>query len=590
MLARDLDFNDLVRFDPEQGTITFCTKRAVLVQADAMGALRKELADTVGIEVAKVILTRYGYSCGQDDAKDLGPHMVTAGDAEYVLAGPRLHMFEGVALVQPQRVESDPERGHYFMSGTWHGSYEAEQHLRLFGRSDGPACWTLAGYASGFSSVVFKTPMICIEDSCLARGDSHCSWRLIPAESCGPELDEYRQRFAPLNIRERLNLLEQKIDERTGALAASESRYRDLVDNLPEMVFSLDAEGRMVHLNLAGRTRLGLKAEDFAVPLPQLMSLGDRRRVARFLKQVGAKRAAGKLEVTLCSATGDDFPVQLQISPVMDGTRIAGFRGLAVDLTSRQARERELAAYAHSLEDRLAQASRLAGLGQFASGIAHEINNPMGLISGYAEELLDSLDELGELPQFAKLKKGLATIQEQAYRCKYITRNLLSFAREQAVNPEPTDFVDLVRGKIAFVAERAVNRRIDIELKVVGDLPMVRVDPVLCGQVLLNLLKNATEAMRGKGHILVTLTRRRERLLVEVADSGPGLPPDVLDKVFDPFFTTKGPNQGTGLGLSICYGIVRSLGGSISCGNRPQGGAWFRISLPLNSTARGAAP
>src|SRR5690606_21167776 len=109
-----------------------------------------------------------------------------------------------------------------------------EQHLRLFGPAHGPACWTLAGYASGFISFVTGTPMICIEDACLAAGDPHCRWRLVPAGSCGPELDDYRRRFVPLNIRERLNLLEQKVAERTSELAASESRYRDLVDDLPE--------------------------------------------------------------------------------------------------------------------------------------------------------------------------------------------------------------------------------------------------------------------------------------------------------------------------------------------------------------------
>ncbi len=587
MLAREFDFDDLVRFDPERGRIRFGTKRAVLVQADAMGALRKELIDTLGVETARVILTRYGYSCGYDDARHLAPHMTRADDAQYVLTGPRLHMFEGVAVVLPTEIKVDPETNTYFMAGTWRDTYEAEQHLRLFGPSDGPVCWSVAGYASGFSSFVFKKQMICIEDTCTGRGDPHCSWRLIPADGCGAELDDYRKRFVPLNIQAQLNILEQKVAERTCALAASESRYRDLVDNLPEMVFSLDGEGRLVHLNRAGRQRLGLEVAEPTVPLARLMSLRDRRRVARFLRQVATRRSSSKLEVMLRSAAGEEFPVQLQINPVLDGERLAGFRGLALDIATSQARERKLAAYAHSLESQLAQASRLAGLGQFASGIAHEINNPMGLISGYAEELLDSLEDVADTPEMNKLRKGLATIQEQAYRCKYITQNLLSFAREQVVNPEPTDFADLVRDKIAFFAERAANRNVRIRLRIEPNLPTVRIDPVLCGQVLLNLLKNSAEAMNGQGAIDVGLSRHREQLRLEVADSGPGLPAEVMDKVFDPFFTTKGPNHGTGLGLSICYGIVRSLGGTITYGNGAEGGAWFRVNLPL-ATRTGA--
>jgi signal transduction histidine kinase len=86
----------------------------------------------------------------------------------------------------------------------------------------------------------------------------------------------------------------------------------------------------------------------------------------------------------------------------------------------------------------------------------------------------------------------------------------------------------------------------------------------------------------------VALTRFRERIRLEVIDNGPGLPPGIIDRVFDPFFTTKDPNQGTGLGLSICYGIARALDGNITCGNRPESGAWFRVSLPINRTRKGA--
>jgi PAS domain S-box-containing protein len=584
MLARDLRFSDFVRFDPDQGKIDFCGRRAVLVQADAMGALRKELVDTLGVEIAKVILSRYGYSCGWGDARDLAPHMAAQDDAEYVLAGPRLHGFEGVVLVRTTHLKVDHEGGHHEMAGTWAGSYEAEQHLRLFGPSAEPACWTVAGYASGYSSRVFNTPMICIEDRCVARGDPECSWRLVPAAEAKDE--RYRRLFMPLNLQAQINLLEQKVAERTSALTASESRYRDLVDNLSEVVFSLDPDGRLVHVNRAGLDRLGIRPSGKAVMLSRLMTRPHRHRVARFLRQVGESRQEGRLEVELCSAQGEEFPVQLQISPVIDGDVLAGFRGLALDISTTQARERQLAEYALSLESQLAQATRLAGLGQFASGLAHEINNPMGLISGYAEELLDLLSELPESAEAAKLRRGLATIQEQAYRCKYITQNVLSFARDQTVNLELTDLGQLVREKTAFFAGRADAKDLEISLSIAANLPPLLTDPILCGQILLNILKNAADAQGGRGKIKVSLTRYRERLRLEVADDGPGLPRDIMHKVFDPFFTTKDPNRGTGLGLSICYGIARSLGGSITCGNRPKGGAWFRVSLPMLPPSR----
>jgi PAS domain S-box-containing protein len=584
VLASELIPPNLVSFDPEKGQISFCGRRAVLIQADAMGALRKELIDTLGMDIAKIILTRFGFSCGQNDARHL--HAIMGEDAmsEFVMAGPRLHMMEGVVSVETHALLVDPATGHYDMSGIWRNSYEALQHVRLFGIVDEPMCWTVSGYASGFSSVAFDTPMVCIEDRCIGRGHDHCSWRLMAAANCGPELDEHRRLFMPLNLQEQINLLEQKVQQRTAALTASESRYRDLVDNLPEIIFSLDAEGQLVHLNRAGRQRLGLAGDERMVPLALLMTMPNRKRLVKFLRQVGDSRSEGRIELSLRSLRGEDIPAQMQISPVMNGDTLAGYRGLAIDISLRRARERKLTEYATSLESQLAQATRLAGLGQFASGIAHEINNPMGLISAYAEDLLDTLNE-GE-PDLARLKKGLATIQEQAYRCKYITQNVLSFARDQVVNMETTDVGALVRDKVAFFSERANVRTIDIRLEIAEGLSPLKTDPNLLGQVLLNLLKNASDAMNGVGHLSISLGRFRNRLRLEVADDGPGLPPGIMEKVFDPFFTTKEPDKGTGLGLSICFGIVRSLGGNITCGNRPTGGAWFRVSLPVPSLER----
>lgn len=581
MAARKVGFSDMIAFDPDAGTIAFLGLRVLLVQAHAMGALRKELIDTLGTDIAKVILTRFGYSCGWEDATHLRRKDPDSDPVDFVREGPRLHMAEGVARVTTNAVLFDPASGTYTMSGNWAMSYEAEQHVRLFGPASEPVCWTLAGYASGFSSVAFTTPMICIEDTCVGRGDPVCAWRLMPASACGPEHQEKRRLFAPLNLQEQLDLLERKVAARTMALSASEARYRDLVDNLPEIIFSLDPEARLVHLNLAGRERLGLDPGACAVPLADVATLAHRRRVIRVLQQVAESRSEGRVEVVLRSRDGPPMAAQMQIRPVYDGDTLSGFRGLAIDISARQAKEKRLAEYADTLKSQLATATRLAGLGQFASGLAHEINNPMGLISGYAEELLERLDSIADLPELRPVRDGLRTIQEQAYRCKFITQNVLSFAREQTVNLETTDVAALVREKIAFFCTRSSAQGIEVRLDLDERLPQMRTDPILLGQVLLNLLKNAADAMAGQGRLDVAARLNRGRMRIEVADTGPGLPAGAMEKCFDPFFTTKAPDQGSGLGLSICYGIVRSLDGTITCGNRRGGGAWFRVSLPL---------
>lgn len=706
MRSKELDFFTLLNVQPDKGLIEFCGRRAILIHADSMGALRKELVETLGADSAKVILTRYGFSCGYEDAGLLAGFMNPESMEDFVLGGPRVHTFAGIASVEPHIVEVDRERGHYMMSGYWRHSYEAEQHLRLFGQSNDSVCWTLAGYASGFASYVFNTDMICIEHECEGRGDDHCAWTLMNADERFPELAELRKYFQPLNIKAQINQLEGKVYERTRELEASEQRYRDLIEDLPGMVFALHASGRLLHLNKAGRSRLGVAPDEVSsLRLKDLVLAEHQERAGDFLKEIAATLGTAKLDVVMSDAEGRHFPVQLQIEPVFKDGKIVGYSGLAVDIASHREREQKLTEYASRLEHReqqiqeiindavyildlsghfsfvnarmadwlgvtvetalgrpcidfmprasalrlekdfrrrmcgnggvpfeivlkvggkaclleintavlsengtpsgvigvvrdittrremerqLAQANRLSALGQFASGIAHEINNPLGLVSGFAEEmqcLLEDMEGVDEHPDMLTLRQGLLTIQQQAYRCKHITENLLLFSRKQAAPLEPLDLTIFMRERLSSYHEVGLTKGLTVEFTAESDLPQMLTNPTLLDQVILNLLKNAHDAMQGKGNIKVTLRRDDMSIELEIADDGPGLPAGVVDHIFDPFFTTKPPGRGTGLGLSICYGIMADLHGKIVCGNCPEGGAWFRIILPLDELA-----
>lgn len=701
--AKELDFFSLLKVNPEQGFIEFCGRRAILIHTDAMGALRKELVETLGADSAKVILTRYGFSSGYEDASLLARHMDTESIENFVLSGPRVHMFSGIVEVETHVLEADRERGHYLMSGNWHRSYEAEQHLRLSGNSGDAGCWTVAGYASGFASYVFGTDMICIENDCEGRGDDHCTWKLMNADDRLPEHAELRKYFQPLDIKAQINKLEGKVSERTRELEASEQRYRDLIEDLPEMAFALHASGRLLQLNKAGRTRLGITPDKVAeLQLKDMVLPEYQEKATEFLNQIAASRMTTKIDVVMSSNDDRYFPVQIQVKPVLNDDKIVGYSGLAVDIAAHQERERKLTEYASRLEHReqqiqeiindavyildlnghfsfantrmaqllgvsaeaavgrpcvdfmprasalrlekdfrrrmrgsdgapfeivlnadgkaclleintavlfdngepsgvigvvrdistrremerqLAQANRLSALGQFASGIAHEINNPLGLVSGFAEEmqcLMEAIPGMERNPDFVTLRRGLTTIQEQAQRCKSITENLLLFSRKQAAPLEPLDLAVFLRERLASYREVGLTKGIGVGFEAASDLPQVPTNPILLDQVILNLLKNARDAMEGKGRIQVTLRRSGGNIELEFADDGPGLPPGIIDHIFDPFFTTKPPGRGTGLGLSICYGIMAELHGKIDCGNRPEGGAWFRIVLPLD--------
>ncbi|CAI09173.1 Hybrid sensor component of two-component regulation system [Aromatoleum aromaticum EbN1] len=704
MRADELDFFSLVELRPNEGAIEFCGRRAILLHTDAMGALRKELVETLGAEAAKVVLTRYGFSCGHEDAGLLAAYMHPDTIEQFVRGGPRTHMFAGIAEVETRSVEIDCERRRYRMGGFWRRSYEAEQHLRLFGRSHEAVCWTLAGYASGFASFVFQTDMICIEHECEGSGAERCSWTLMNADDCTPELAELRKYFQPLNIKDQIDGLETKVFERTRELEASEQRYRNLIEDLPEIVFALHLSGRLVQLNKAGRTRLGIdEAELPSLRLKDLVLPEYRAQASSFLKHSAQQRSVARLDVVMSDSAGNPFPVQLQVEPVIKGDKIVGYSGLALDVTAQHERERKLTEYAARLENReqqiqdiindavyildldgrlsfvntrmadllgvpadraigrrcgefmlhssalrlerdfrrrlaggpglpfeiaieapcgtncllevstavlltngkaegvigvarditarremerqLAQANRLSSLGQFASGIAHEINNPLGLVSGFAEELqslMEAIPNAAQIPDLEIIRDGLTTIQEQAQRCKAITDNLLLFSRRQSPPIEPVDVALYVQERFASYREVGLTRGLEITFDIEDRLPPVRTNPTLLDQVIQNLVKNARDAMNGAGPLRVELRSADDAVELGVLDEGAGLPAGVIDHVFDPFFTTKPPGRGTGLGLSICYGIMSELHGRITCGNRQEGGAWFRISLPYD--------
>src|SRR5215469_17813779 len=146
---------DLLRFDEAEGTIRWKHRRMLLFDADAMGLLRRELVDTLGLAAARRILTRFGYACGYRDALTSKELFDWQSDADWLAAGPRLHQMEGIVQARQLRLQMD--KGGGFLEGEteWRHSYEAEQHLKHIGQSDSPVCWTLTGYASGHSTAVF---------------------------------------------------------------------------------------------------------------------------------------------------------------------------------------------------------------------------------------------------------------------------------------------------------------------------------------------------------------------------------------------------------------------------------------------------
>jgi C4-dicarboxylate-specific signal transduction histidine kinase len=262
-------------------------------------------------------------------------------------------------------------------------------------------------------------------------------------------------------------------------------------------------------------------------------------------------------EVALVEATAD------QIGIALDNARL-------YSETRRQLDELKLA------QAQLIRAEKLSAVGELASGVAHEINNPLTTILGQAHLLLARPD----VSEY--LRERLTVISEETSRAARIVQNLLVFARHYPPERRPALLPDLVVRVLDLMAYQLEKDKVRT-LTQFDETPPVLVDEHQLQQVLLNLVQNAHHALakhRGERILTVRVRAPKEHAVIEVLDTGPGIASEALPRVFDPFFTTKPPGEGSGLGLSVSYGIVTEHGGRLRGENRPEGGAIFSIELP----------
>jgi DNA-binding NtrC family response regulator len=226
MRAEDLDLRELLTFDPKGGVMRFAGERILLFDAVALGILRRELIENLGRTAARGILTRFGYAHGRRVAENLKNGLPWASPAEWRAAGPRLHMLQGLVVVDqstPPSVTPAP-----FAEHLWHDSYEAEQHLLHLGQADEPVCWTLTGFASGYSSYVNGRDIYCIEDQCRGKGDAFCRLIARSKEDWGPEIEPHLAFYekacidsALEGVNAAIRAAEQRLRARRQALASA---------------------------------------------------------------------------------------------------------------------------------------------------------------------------------------------------------------------------------------------------------------------------------------------------------------------------------------------------------------------------------
>jgi two-component system NtrC family sensor kinase len=233
------------------------------------------------------------------------------------------------------------------------------------------------------------------------------------------------------------------------------------------------------------------------------------------------------------------------------------------------------------------RSAKLASIGELATGLAHEINNPLAIISAEQTNISDVIKDLNALPDREEtIIKSVERSKNQIQRCAGITRKMLQFGRNRETTLEATEIAPRLEEIVGLLRRRASVRNVDITITITEELPSVFIDPVELEQILVNLIHNSLDAMPDGGLIEIRAYKERNNVHLEVADNGTGIPPEELDRIFEPYFTTKPVGKGTGLGLSVCFGIVHSWGGRITAESKPGEGTTMHIILPIQDDNR----
>lgn len=374
------------------------------------------------------------------------------------------------------------------------------------------------------------------------------------------------------------------------ALRASEKKYRELIDSVPGIIDRWTPDGTLTFMNDYGLQFLGYKAEEI-IGKPWSNTLvpetdEDGRKLTELPREISANPDAYRInEHTCILKNGQKAWIRWSNVPIYDDNgRITEFLSIGLDMTDRHNLEKEH----QQLEQQLLQAQKMEALGVMAGGLAHDLNNMLVPVVGYAEILLmnETLDE--------ESRRSLEEILHSAERARKLIQQLMAFSRRKSLELREIELNDLASSMTAML-RRLVREDIELQIRP-ADFPVkVMADSGQLEQVLMNLVVNAVDAMPDGGTLTISVGRVLMREpevsahglshsgaygLLTVADSGTGISEEHLSKIFDPFFTTKQPGHGTGLGLAMVYSIIRQHEGTVTVQSTQGKGTTFRILIP----------
>jgi len=414
-----------------------------------------------------------------------------------------------------------------------------------------------------------------------ARALASRTWDPVPTTGRILEVSE---------LADSLNRMASDLQQAMDELRASESRYSLLANHAADVIWTMDSEGHFTYVSPSVEALYGYTVDEvMAEPIGKSLTEESKRLVEQGLVRLREAIAAGEafaldeqFELEQRRRDGSTIWTETRLSAMFDddGTFL-GILGVTRDVSARRRAEQERLA----IEAHLRQSQKLESIGTLASGIAHEINNPLTGIINYADLVAARIED-------RKLREYAEGITREGKRVAEIVRSLLSFSRQDTAEYRPERVDRLVEASLRLLGASLRRDQIDIVEDLPDDLPSVWCRGQQIEQVLINLLSNARDALniRFPGHHedkTIRITGGRidvkgaEWVRITVEDAGAGIPEEILERIFDPFFTTKPRNEGTGLGLSVSYGIVKEHRGELSVESSEDGGARFHIDLPV---------
>lgn len=386
--------------------------------------------------------------------------------------------------------------------------------------------------------------------------------------------------------------------------------FAGLMEAAPDAMVCVDADGRIAAVNaqaelLFDYPRKELVGQPVEVLVPDQSRTDHPGHRERYLADPRPRPMGAGMELAGRRRDGSTFPAEISLSVIGTDTgmlALAAVRDVTGRLEAQAERERLLTqAERDRLERKLHQSQRLESLGQLAGGVAHDFNNLLGVISSYAAFAAKGVARQDPDGQWQSISDDIEQVQLAAKRAADLTRQLLTFARQDIVQPRTLSLSDTVTG-VEQLLLRTLGEHIELIVDLAEDLPLVLADRGQVEQVLVNLAVNARDAMPGGGKLTIqTVAEQIDEVAaaqngpspgpyvtLAVSDTGCGIPPQLLDRVFEPFFTTKPQGEGTGLGLSTVYGIMTRAGGTVRIYSEPDVGTTVRAYLPV--TAGNAEP